>query len=82
MKELKETIADMTSTDYRRRMAAEYNQLKIRVEKLENMLDDLDAGTLPFTLRCPRSLLYCQYRAMLKYLNALELRAAIEGIML
>ncbi|MSS18863.1 crAss001_48 related protein [Pseudoramibacter porci] len=82
MKELKETIADMTSTDYRRRMAAEYNQLKIRVEKLENMLDDLDAGTLPFTPRCPRSLLYCQYRAMLKYLNALELRAAVEGIML
>lgn len=82
MKELKETIADMTSTDYRRRMAAEYNQLKIRVEKLENMLDEWDAGTLSFAPRCPRCLLYCQYRAMLKYLNALELRAAIEGIML
>ncbi len=82
MKELKETIADMTSTDYRRRMAAEYHQLEIRVKKLENMLDEWDAGTLSFSPRCPRDLLDCQYRAMLKYLNALELRAAIEGIML
>ncbi len=82
MKELKETIADMTSTDYRRRMAAEYHQLEVRVEKLENILDDWDAGTLSFTPRCTRSLLDCPYRAMLKYLNALELRAVIEGITL
>ncbi|BAK46149.1 hypothetical protein CXIVA_01820 [Clostridium sp. SY8519] len=82
MKELRETVEDMNSPDYTRRMAAEYAQLKIRFVKLKKMLEEWDDETLPYTPNCPRGLYNLQIRAMADYLAVLEARAVIEGITL
>lgn len=41
--ELKDTIAGMTSPDYKERFKAEYYQVKIRYEKLKSLLNKWDA---------------------------------------
>ena len=78
--ELKDTIALMTSDDYRKRFKAEYFQLKIRYEKLCAMLDKWQAKTLPFTPTCPYGLLLEQSLYMEQLLNVLGRRARLEGI--
>ena len=80
MKELKETIADMTSTDYKRRMEAEYDQLKIRFNELITMLEDWDNGTLSFTPKCPRGLYESQLDYMIGYMLILSSRLKIESM--
>ena len=78
--ELKDTIAMMQSADYKERFKAEYEQLRIRFEKLIAMLDKWDDGTLNFKPTCPRSTYNIQIRAMADYLAALEARAVMEGV--
>ena len=80
MKELKETIELMTSTDYKERFKAEYEQVKIRFEKLKVMLDKWDNNTLEFTPTCNRSIYDLQIKAMGEYIACLETRAVIENI--
>ena len=80
--ELKDTISMMESPDYKERFKAECNQLAIRFEKLNAMLDKWDAGTLTFTSTCPRSIYNIQIRAMADYLAALEARAVMESVSL
>lgn len=80
MKELKETIELMTSTDYKERFKAEYEQVKIRFEKLKAMLDKWDNGTLEFTPTCNRAIYNFQIKAMGEYIACLETRAVIENI--
>lgn len=80
--ELKDTIEMMNSADYKERFKAEYQQTKIRYNKLHNMLVKADAHTLDFTPTCPLDLLRDQKAAMGKYLYCLEVRAEIEGIKL
>lgn len=80
MKELKETIELMTSTDYKERFKAEYEQVKIRFEKLKAMLDKWDNGTLEFTPTCNRGIYNFQIKAMSEYIDCLETRAVIENI--
>lgn len=80
MTELKHTAALMRSNDYKERFIAEYLQLKIRVEKLENMLKEWDAGRLNFVPTCPRSIYNDQLDGMKKYLSVLISRAKIESI--
>ena len=80
--ELKDTIEMMQSADYKERFKAEYQQTKIRYNKLHNMLVKADAHTLDFTPTCPLELLRDQKAAMGKYLYCLEVRAEIEGITL
>lgn len=80
--ELKDTVKLMESADYKDRFKAEYEQLRIRFEKLNKMLDKWDAGTLPFAPTCPRSTYNIQTCAMADYLAALEARAVMEGISL
>ena len=80
MKELKETIELMTSTDYKERFKAEYEQVKIRFEKLKAMLDKWDNNTLEFTPPCNRSIYNLQIKAMGEYIACLETRAVIENI--
>ena len=41
MKELKDTITGMQSADYKERFIAEYEQTKIRYEKLKNFCNNL-----------------------------------------
>ena len=47
--ELKDTIEMMNSKDYKERFIAEYQQTKIRYDKLDAMTVKYEAGTLTFT---------------------------------
>lgn len=78
--ELRNTVDDMLSRDYKRRFRAEYNQTKIRYEKLHRIVIQSEAGTLPFSPTCQLSLLRDQKSAMGEYLHTLEVRAEIEKI--
>lgn len=78
--ELKDTIELMNSSDYNDRFKAEYQQVKIRHEKLHKMLVKWDAGTLDFEPTCSKALLMEQERYMREYIRCLETRAEIEGV--
>lgn len=87
--ELKDTIANMTSADYKERFIAEYQQTKIRYEKLKHFNTRIKAAEMTAFLDtsvempkfdCPRDLLLEQQHVMGQYLHILEVRAVIEGI--
>ena len=78
--ELKDTINGMISDDYKERFIAEYQQVKIRLEKLETMLDRLEKGELDFTPKCKRSTLERQAIIMRGYKRTLIERAIEERI--
>lgn len=78
--ELKDTIACMNSADYKERFKAEYQQAKIRYDKLDAMTVKYEAGTLSFTPTCPLELLKEQKKYMGNYIRCLKIRAEIEGI--
>ena len=84
--ELKETIEKMTSADYKERFIAEYQQTKIRYEKLKHFCDVIEASQLAKIEEpkhdCPLALLREQQSVMGQYLHILELRAVIENIVL
>lgn len=80
--ELKDTIELMQSENYKDRFRAEYWQLRIRLEKLYEMLVRYDAGTLGFAPDCSIQVLKDQLSIMRDYLYALQVRAEIEGIKL
>lgn len=79
---LEDTIELMKSDDYKERFVAEYMQLKIRYNNLHKMLVQHDAGTLAFEPTSPILVLKNQKSFMGQYLNQLEIRAEIEGIVL
>ena len=78
--ELIETIELMQNVNYRQRFLAEYYQLKIRIEKLEAMVNKWDKGELDFIPTCDREIYDDQLYYMRGYLNILKNRAEIEGI--
>lgn len=89
--ELRETVQKMTSSDYKERFIAEYQQTKIRYEKLKNFCNKIEAASItihegkvePLEMPkhdCPLSLLRAQQRAMGEYIHFLEIRAVIEGV--
>ena len=78
--ELKDTVPLMLSRDYKDRFIAEYRQVKIRRDRLREMVDRWDAGTLEFTPKCSRDILGFQLYVMDGYLAILRRRAEIEGI--
>lgn len=80
MVELKDTVEQMTSSDYRDRFEAEVTQLEIRTAKLKTMIEKYKAGKLEFIPACPVELLEHQLKAMYEYLHYLKQRAEIEGI--
>lgn len=80
LKELKDTIEMMTSSDYKERLKAEYYQLKLRYDKLALMITKWVEGTLEFEPSCSRTLLSRQLHHMRMYMIDLETRAKIEGI--
>lgn len=67
---------------YKERFKAEYYQLKIRYDKLFDMLVKYEDGTIEFKPNCSIELLTQQKNAMRTYLGCLEKRAEIEGIKL
>lgn len=77
---LEETAEMMTSPDYKERFVAEYYQLKIRVDKLDKMLDDYMKGNLNFKPTCSYDLLHEQYVYMKGYLECLRRRVIVENI--
>ena len=79
---LADTVNNMTSIDYKARFKAEYQQLKIRYEKLNLMLSKWDLHVLDFKPTCPRMIYDIQRKAMFEYLAILEARAVIEGVVL
>lgn len=93
MKELKDTVELMVSSDYKQRMKAEYWQTKIRYEKLNRFLTKIEAVDifknnktyLADELHEPKHdspyyLLNEQKHVMGEYLHLLEVRAVIEGV--
>lgn len=89
--ELKDTIKNMTSEDYKERFIAEYQQTKIRYEKLKAFNTIIEAArrtsyevdckkiAMP-KHDCPDDILREQQSIMGQYLHILEVRAVIEGI--
>ena len=86
---LKDTVAKMCSADYKDRFVAEYQQLKIRYEKLKAFNNKIEAATRTKGQKnaatmpkhdCPDKLLREQQSVMGEYLHLLEVRAVIEGI--
>lgn len=80
MLELRDTVTDMVSPIYTDRFRAEYNQLKIRYDKLNAMVEKWDKGELNFVPTCPREIYTRQLNAMYDYLTILEERAVIEKV--
>ena len=80
MKELKDTVNGMLSSDYKERFKAEYYQLKIRYDKLNTMVKKWDEGKLDFTPTCPREIYDAQLDYMYRYLMVLKERAVIENV--
>ena len=77
---LSDTIALMTSDDYKDRFKAEYFQTKLRYDKLKSIIVKADAGTLEFEPICSIGKLRDQALYMGEYLHVLEIRAECEGI--
>ena len=78
--ELLETVKMMESEDYRERFRAEYFQLKIRMEKLGDLLNKYRTNALTFAPKCDYELLFSQYIFMKHYKDILEERAKIEEV--
>lgn len=78
--DLKETVDDMLSDDYKCRFKAEYHQIAIRVFKLQRMLNDYRDKKLDFEPTCPYECLYEQLIYMKNYMECLEARAVMEDI--
>lgn len=79
---LEDTVSLMKSTDYKKRFVAEYMQTKIRYNNLHKLIVKAEANTLDFELNTPLLTLKNQKSYMGQYLNQLEIRAEIEGIVL
>ena len=79
---LKDTTEMMNSDDYTERFKAEYLQLRIRIEGLEEMLEGYKYNTLEFEPSCSYELLHAQLASMKAYQAVLKERARIEHIKL
>lgn len=76
--ELKDTCTLMISDDYSDRLKAEYYQLKIRTDRLSQMLQKYEEGKLGFMPNSPIELLKQQLKVMIDYLEILRDRILIE----
>lgn len=79
---LQVTSEMMNSKNYKDRFIAEYFQVKIRLDKLKEMLKKWDEDNLDFSPTCPRSTYDMQVEAMTYYQNVLEARSKMEQIVL
>lgn len=89
---LQSTVEAMNSADYKERFRAEYQQTKIRYEKLKTFNTKIEAARRMRYYKtdaapleepkhdCPDDLLIEQQNVMGQYLHILEVRAQIEGI--
>ena len=82
MKDLKQTAKYMSSLLYQDRFKAEYWQVKIRLERLNDTIEKYKADTLDFKPDCSVEILEEQAKIMDDYLTILKVRAELEGITL
>ncbi len=79
-----DTVVQMESSDYKERFIAEYNQTKIRYEKLKAFCNKIEAAMINGDDQpkhdCPVEYLRNQQRVMGEYLHVLEIRAIIEKV--
>lgn len=80
MLSLSDTVDKMIYGNYKERVAAEYEQLSIRIADLKDMLRKWENGTLSFTPASPRLIYLQQLSTMEKYKDILKCRAQIENI--
>ena len=78
--ELKDTVQLMESEDFKDRFVAEYQQTKIRYDRLHKMIVKYEAGKLSFMPVWALEVLKKQASHMGQYLYILELRAQLENI--
>jgi hypothetical protein len=81
--ELMETVEGMAG-NYKERFRAEYQQTKLRYEKLKDLNNRIEAAEATNQKEpchdCPAWMLKDQQRVMGEYLHILEVRAVIEDI--
>lgn len=77
---LEDTIGLMCSDDYEDRFVAEYHQLRIRHERLSQIIDSLAEGKADFTPTCTTDILFAQALAMEQLLKIYKFRADVEDI--
>ena len=78
--ELKDTVALMTSDDWKDRFKAEYLQTKIRYNKLHGLIVKREVGKHGFETPIPLDSWKSQANSMGKYLYELEKQAVLHGI--
>lgn len=78
--ELKDTVEQMASADYKERFKAEYWQTNIRYDKLRDFIDKYERGELDFEPTCPMWVLHLQADIMSAYLHVLVQRADMENV--
>ena len=79
---LKELTELVCSSNYKERFLGEYWSLKLRAEKLAEIIKRWEEGALTFAPICSKDILKEQLSAMQNYLIILEKRAKIENIVL
>ena len=65
---------------YQQRMINEYNDLNIKIEKLDKFINNIKNGTSYIKLKYPIELLEAQLRAMQQYSLCLNKRIKAEEI--
>lgn len=61
---------------------AEYDALVLKIAALQDIIDQMDAGTLTIDIKSPRTLVFHQLHTMQVYAAIMEQRAVIEEITL
>ena len=75
-----DSVELMLSKNYKDRFRAEYWQLRLRLERLDETIRRYWSKTLSFAPTCPIGILEEQRKHMRRYLETLEQRAVIENI--
>lgn len=78
--DLVSTVEGMVSSDWKERLKAEWAQLCIRMEKLDNFRDSFRNDNIDFKPKWDERLLCDQLRAMRMYRDILRVYARIEGV--
>lgn len=75
---LRDTLDEMLSSCYKKRMHAEYQQLTIRMRALNRIIQDFNDNCLDFEFDYPPEWLHQQYDAMYRYRSVLKHILALE----
>lgn len=78
--QLADTVDNMVNGGYKDRFIAEYEQLCIRLLKLQNLITHIKGGETDFAPDSPIELLETQEEIMSTYKTILEKRAKYERI--